>query len=349
MSLSMHVEKEMEGFKLKIDLETEKGIMGLLGYSGSGKTMTLKMIAGMVTPDKGEIVLNGRTLFDSNQRINLRPQQRNVGLMFQSYALFNTMSVYENIAIGMKQAKQEKADEINKWLKLLELENLKDRKPKMLSGGQKQRVALARILAQKPEILLLDEPFSALDNHLKFKLEQDFKRALELFNGTVLYVSHNRQEIYRYCKETAIVSNGRIVEVKQTSDLFENCESLAGAKLTGCRNITFCEWRSSQEIVIPAWEVRLAGPFKKKNFTHIGLRDSAFKITNQLEDETVIKARKGQIDKLADKVKLELWTLQGERMILTCSLNEYEGIRDLLDNPIIGIKIQPDKLLFLKE
>ncbi|MDY5483434.1 MAG: ATP-binding cassette domain-containing protein, partial [Clostridium sp.] len=109
--------------------------MGLLGYSGSGKTMTLKMIAGIITPDKGKIVLNGRTLFDSNAGINLKPQQRNVGLMFQSYALFNTMSVYDNIAIGMRKAKQEKAHEISKWLKLLELEELKDRKPKMLSGG----------------------------------------------------------------------------------------------------------------------------------------------------------------------------------------------------------------------
>ena len=348
MSLSIHVEKEMEGFKLKIDLELERGIIGLLGYSGSGKTMTLKMIAGIITPDKGKIVLNGRILFDSNEGVNLKPQQRNVGLMFQSYALFNTMSVYDNIAIGMKGKKQEKAHEINKWLKLLELEDLKERKPKMLSGGQKQRVALARMLAQKPEILLLDEPFSALDNHLKFKLEEDFKRALQVFNGTVLYVSHNRQEIYRYCKETAIVSSGKIVEVKQTSELFKSCESLAGAKLTGCRNIAVCQWTNEQEIVIPAWQIRLIGPFKKKHFSHIGLRDSAFKITDNLTDEMVIKVRKGKIDRLPDKVKLELWTMQEERIILTCSPNEYEGIRHLLDNQTIGIKIQPDKLLFLK-
>ncbi|MBU3803659.1 MAG: ATP-binding cassette domain-containing protein, partial [Candidatus Cellulosilyticum pullistercoris] len=136
MSLKIHVIKKLGDFNLKIDLDVEDHIIGLLGYSGCGKTMTLKMIAGIVTPDSGSIVLNGRTLFDSKQKINLSVQERNIGLMFQSYALFNHMTVYENILVGMKGHDKKGQEEVIKnYLKLLEIENLKDKKPKMLSGG----------------------------------------------------------------------------------------------------------------------------------------------------------------------------------------------------------------------
>ena len=344
----MHVEKDLEGFKLKIDLELEDGIVGLLGYSGSGKTMTLKMIAGIVEPDKGQIILNGKTLFDHEKRINLKPQKRNIGLMFQSYALFNRMSVYDNIAIGMKGSKEEKAEQIKYYLELLELEHLKDKKPKTLSGGQKQRVALARILAQQPDILMLDEPFSALDSHLKFKLEKDFKKALETFKGTVLYISHNRQEIYRYCEQTAIISQGEVVEVKNTSDLFEDCESVAGAKLTGCRNIAACKWHSKSQIEVPAWNLVLKGPFRRKDFKYIGLRDSHFELTAQVTGENIISATIGEVLKMPDKIKLELWTKQKEKIILTCSQREYETLESIVQHSQIGIKINPSKLLLLK-
>ena len=143
MSLKIHVEKVLEGFNLKIDLETEDVVTGLLGYSGSGKSITLKMIAGIILPDRGMITLNNRVLFDSRRGINLKPQERNVGLMFQSYALFNHMSVYDNIAIGMKGTKEEKEKRIRDYLKFLELEELERKKPKALSGGQKQRGSLS--------------------------------------------------------------------------------------------------------------------------------------------------------------------------------------------------------------
>lgn len=348
MSLSVHVEKAFDDFSLKVDLEVEEGIIGLLGYSGSGKTMTLKMIAGIVKPDRGRIVLNDKVLFDSERKINLKPQQRNVGLMFQSYALFNHMSVYDNIAIGLKGSKKEKEMRIMPYLKLLQLEELRNRKPRMLSGGQKQRVALARLLAQKPDLIMLDEPFSALDNHLKFILEEDFKKALRAFEKTVLYISHNRQEVYKYCDQTAIMADGSIKEIKDTFELFRNCETVAGAKLTGCRNIVKCEWINEEELWIESWQLRIRGPLKKRDFQYVGLRDNQFEFVKALEGENIIRAQVGEVFKMPDKVKIEC--LAGnEKIILTCSQREYKKVKTLLDKKEIGIQIEPDELLYLKK
>lgn len=344
----MHVKKTFEDFSIKVDLELEDGITGLLGYSGSGKTMTLKMIAGIVEPDSGQIILNGKALYDSERQINLKPQKRNVGLMFQSYALFNHMSVYENIAIGLEGSKKEKYERIMPYLMLLELDSLKNRKPKMLSGGQKQRVALARILAKNPDILMLDEPFSALDSHLKFVLEEGFKNALRTFKGTVLYISHNRQEIYKYCDQAAIMSNGQVVEIRETSKLFDECESLTGAKLTGCRNIAACKWLDEEKVWIEDWQLALEGPFKRNEFDFIGLRDGNFELTSTCKEPDTIKARVGEVLKMPDKVRIELWVKE-KKIILTCSQREYDSIKHLLQETEVGIKINTQKLLFLSE
>lgn len=348
MSLSVHVEKSFDDFSMKVDLEVEGGIIGLLGYSGSGKTMTLKMIAGIVTPDRGRIVLNDKVLYDSEMKINLKPQQRNVGLMFQSYALFNHMSVYENIAIGLKGSKKEKEIHILPYLKLLQLEELRNRKPKMLSGGQKQRVALARLLAQKPDLIMLDEPFSALDNHLKFILEEDFKKALRAFEKTVLYISHNRQEVYKYCDQTAIMADGSIREIKDTFELFRDCETVAGAKLTGCRNITKSEFINKQEIWVEAWQLTIRGPFKRSDFEYVGLRDNCFEFVEETEGENIIQVKVGEIFVMPDKVKIECLAAH-EKIILTCSQREYKSVKNLLVQKVVGIQIEPSELLYLKQ
>ena len=349
MGLSIHVEKMLEDFHLKIDLEIESGIVGLLGYSGSGKTMTLKMIAGIVKPDKGQIILNGKVLFDSEKGVHLKPQQRNVGLMFQSYALFNEMNVYKNITLAMKGTKEENRKQAQKYLELLEIEHLKDKKPAQLSGGQKQRVALARLLVQKPDILLLDEPFSALDNHLKFKIESQFKKALDTFPGIVLYVSHNRQEIYRYCTQTAVIFDGQVEEFMETQRLFEACTTQAGAKLTGCRNIAKCHWISEREVEVEGWGLRLYAPFREEVFDYIGLRESYFSLKKEVLEPFTIPVSLKQRIKMPDKIKLELWTLEKEKIIVTCSLKQYEAIEEILESQHFGLKISPDKLLYLKK
>ena len=167
MSLKVHIHSKLKGFELKVDFETNGKPMGILGASGCGKSMTLKCIAGIMTPDEGYIELRGKVLFDSKNKINLKPQDRKVGYLFQNYALFPNMTVAQNIAVGIRGSKSEKTEVVTKMLHNFHLQGLEKRYPSQLSGGQQQRVALARILAYEPDALLLDEPFSALDAYLK--------------------------------------------------------------------------------------------------------------------------------------------------------------------------------------
>lgn len=353
MSLKVHVTKKIGSFQLKVDLEVqdEDHVIGLLGYSGCGKTMTLKMIAGIVIPDSGSIILNGRTLFDSEKNINLKVQERNVGLMFQSYALFNHMTVYENIAIGMKaQDKKNQEKVIQGYLKLLDIESLRDQKPRTLSGGQKQRVALARILAQKPEILMLDEPFSALDSHLRFRLEEPFKKALESYGGTVLYVSHNRHEIYKYCDRTAVMAEGQIQEMKNTQELFKHCETVTAARLTGCRNISRIKWLNDQEMHLIDWGITLKNIQNKKlNYDAVGLQEEHIILTNDLRQSQVLKVEVGKKFMMPDQVTIDLWTANGCKMIYACSSKEYHEIEQLLQQKYVGVVMDASKFLYLKD
>ena len=200
MSISVDIEKNLGSFHLRVAFEAENETMALLGASGCGKSMTLRCIAGIVRPDRGRIVLNGRTLFDSERHIDLPPQQRGVGYLFQQYALFPHMTVEKNVCAGTREGtRAERKAAAQRILRTLGLEELAQRLPANLSGGQQQRAALARILVGKPEILLLDEPFSALDEHIKWKIELELADTLRSFPGGVLFVSHSRDEIYRLC------------------------------------------------------------------------------------------------------------------------------------------------------
>lgn len=353
MSLSMHVEKQLDDFYLKINLELENETVGLLGYSGSGKTMTLKMLAGIVKPDKGRIVLNDRILFDSEKKIDLSPQKRNVGLMFQSYALFNHMTVTENIMIGMKGTKKEKKEKAAKYLKLLALEGVKDQKPCTLSGGQKQRTALARILAQEPEILLLDEPFSALDSHLIFTIEKEFMAALDSYKGTVIYISHNRHEVYKYCQQTAVMSKGEIVEIKPTSQLFNGCETVAAAQLTGCRNMARLEAVGEGMMGIPSWELQLKEEEIKAKCHYIGIREGDLWLQDKKKQLSsapyhAVEVAVKDIFMMPDKVKVELRTKAGYKFIYTCSKREFHTLDVTLEESLMLV-IDKRKLLFLQD
>lgn len=344
----MHVEKQLGDFNLRVDLELENEITGILGYSGCGKTMTLKMIAGLMTPDKGKIILNNRVLFDSEKKINLRPQVRKVGLLFQSYALFDHMTVYQNIAIAMRVPKKVEGNRVNQYLKLLDLEQVKDQKPKTLSGGQKQRTALARLLAQQPDILLLDEPFSALDNHLIFKLEKEFKEVLQAFQGTVIYISHNRHEIYKYCDQTAVMSKGKIVEIKATQQLFERCQTLTAAQLTGCRNIIPITSCKETAYYSAPWQLILKEVYPKIIATHIGIREGDIEIKPLGEEALEIQVKIENVFHMPDKVKIEGRTLADEKLIYTCSNREFEKIKPLLKAEQIAFTVDPNKILLLR-
>ena len=237
MSLFVDIEKTLGEFHLRVKFETEGGVLSLLGASGCGKSMTLKCIAGIERPDRGRIELNGVTLFDAERRIDLPPQKRRVGYLFQQYALFPNMTVRQNIRCGVRE--KEGADAVvDDILRKMHLEGVEKLRPRQLSGGQQQRVALARILVNRPEALLLDEPFSALDSHLRLQLEQEVREIIRDFGKPVLFVSHDREEVFRLTERIAIMGDGCIETLDEKNAVFADPKTVNGAALTGCRNIS---------------------------------------------------------------------------------------------------------------
>lgn len=256
MSLELRVKKDFGGFVLDMNLEAENEVLALLGASGCGKSMTLKCISGIVTPDEGRIVVNDKVLFDSEKKINLPPQKRRVGLLFQNYALFPNMTVEQNIMTGMNTfdiSKSEKKQTCRDMMKKFYLDGLERHKPSQLSGGQQQRVALARIMVSKPDILMLDEPFSALDSFLRWELEQELMRVLEDFDGTSIIVSHNRDEVYRISDHVAVMTDGRVDCYGDKRDIFTNPPTYQSALLTGCKNFSRVKYIDDEHIEVIDW------------------------------------------------------------------------------------------------
>lgn len=261
LRLGVEIRKQLREFPLDVSFTAAKGCMGILGSSGCGKSMTLKSIAGIVTPDGGRIALQyaqgeaagGRVLYDSSLRINETPQVRRVGYLFQNYALFPNMTVEENIAAGLK-GKGAKAvaggrraaarshtairKKVGEMMERFRLTGLEQCLPSRLSGGQQQRVALARILAYEPEVLLLDEPFSAMDTHLKEKLRLELAEVLKDYDGVSILVTHDRDEAYQLCPELLLMDRGQVLVRGKTREIFAEPSICKGARLTGCKNIS---------------------------------------------------------------------------------------------------------------
>lgn len=239
MSLYVDIEKQFSSFTLKVKFESDNEVLGLLGASGCGKSITLKCIAGLMTPDKGKIILNDKVFFDSQKKICLTPQQRKTGYLFQNYALFPTMKIKDNIKIGITDMDNQSKDKMmNDYIEKFGLSGLEERYPWQLSGGQMQRAALARALITSPDILLLDEPFSALDMHLRKNMEKELSSIIKDFGKDVIFVTHDIEEAYRICDEIIVYENGVCMEKRNKHDLFNCPKSLAEAKLTGCKNIS---------------------------------------------------------------------------------------------------------------
>ncbi len=257
MSLQVDIRKSYGPFTLDVAFEAHDETLGFLGASGCGKSLTLRCIAGIETPDEGRIVVNDRVFFDSAARINLTPQQRKTALLFQNYMLFPNLTVAENVGagIGREVGKAERARITSDELERFGLRGFGQRYPAQLSGGQQQRVALARMLAARPGILMLDEPFSALDAHLKGVLEQNLVSLFDSFKGTILYVSHDIDEALRFCDRIAVVDGGRIMEIDTGGDLVNRPQSLAGLKLSGCKNAVPVQKVGAREVYVPRWGV----------------------------------------------------------------------------------------------
>lgn len=288
MALYVDIEKELESLTLKVKFEHENGVVGFLGESGSGKSMTLRCIAGLEKPSKGKIVLNGRVLYDSDKKINLSAQERNVGYLFQNYALFPHMSVRENIELGLSKLNKEEKNKISMdYIKRLYLDGLEDRYPWQLSGGQQQRVALARALVTSPEVLLLDEPFSALDYHLRSNMEKELINMLDSYSGDIIFVTHDISEAYRVCDDILVYDKGLAKNKINKKEIFENPKTLAEAKITGCKNISKAKKIDHNKVFAIDWgyEFKL-DKMVEDGINYVGIRNHNISICKEESDNS---------------------------------------------------------------
>ncbi len=225
--------KTAEGsFELNIDLKIHKGtFVTLYGPSGAGKTSLLRILAGLLVPNKGSILVNDIPWYDSERKINLSPQKRNIGYVFQDYALFPNMTVKENLKFA--QRKGQTKDLIPELIEVMELSQLENRSPDTLSGGQKQRVALARALVQQPDILLLDEPLAALDTQMSTKLQDYILKAHKDYGLTTILVSHDLGEIMKLSDTVVVLEQGKITKTGMPQEIFINRQISGKFQFTG--------------------------------------------------------------------------------------------------------------------
>ncbi len=346
MSLLVNIKKQLGDFHLQVEFESEDEIVALLGSSGCGKSMTLKCIAGIETPDSGEIILNGKTLFDSKKHINLKPQARKTGYLFQQYALFPNMTVYQNIAAGIRD-KRLKKDYMESLMETFHLSGQGNKYPRQLSGGQQQRVALARILASSPEILLLDEPFSALDSYIKWQLELEVSDTMKAFGGDVVFVSHSRDEVYRLCDSVCVITEGKSEEKLPIKSMFEAPKTVSACLISGCKNFSDAA-PDGDYIIAPGWNCRLyaGGRALPDYMASIGVRAHYIRPASG-ETENVLSCH---IDRVIEDVFsiIIMLTPRGGTEHIRMELQK-EVWRQYCGAEYIDIYIPPDAIMILKK
>lgn len=277
MAIEVRIHREFDDFKLDVQFQSESRRIGILGASGCGKSLTLKSIAGIERPETGKIESAGKVFFDSAKKIWMPPQERNVGYLFQNYALFPTITVEKNIGIALRCGKKEKEKKVRDMIDRFSLQGLEKKLPGQLSGGQQQRTALARIMIYEPDMILLDEPFSALDSYLKEQTQRECLELLQDYPGTVILVSHSRDEIYRFSEEVLVMDGGKAVIKKTVKELFEHPQKVAAAKLTGCKNIEEIVWKDGKHLYVPGWDMVIpAGMGNVGDAQAIGIRAHEF-------------------------------------------------------------------------
>jgi molybdate transport system permease protein len=286
--LFVDIQKQFPGFLLNVSFNTNEQVLGLLGASGAGKSMILRCIAGIETPTKGCIVLNGRILFDSEKGINIPSRERYIGFLVQNYALFPHLTVAQNIAFGLPKGSSTLIikQQVESQLAAMQLQGYANRYPRELSGGQQQRVALARALASQPEALLLDEPFSALDTHLRSQLEQQLISSVETYQGVTLFVTHNLEEAYRVCQDLLVMERGKAIAYSSKQNIFERPNTVSVAQLTGCKNFSRIIVKTSQQVEAIDWgcTLRVIEPVSEL-FSHVGIRAHQLTFTNNPNQE----------------------------------------------------------------
>ena len=352
MSLHIDINKNLSSFNLDVSMESKGGIIGFLGASGSGKSMTLKCIAGLEKPSKGKIIINDKVLFDSEEKINVKTRDRKVGFLFQNYALFPHMTIKDNIEIGLdKVSKVEKSKLSSNYIKKFGLEGLENRYPWQLSGGQQQRVALARALITSPDILLLDEPFSALDNHLRASMERELVEILKDYKGTVVFVTHDIAEAYRVCDKIIVFDGGKANDIRDKNVLFETPQSLAEAKLTGCKNISRVKKLDNNFVFAEEWNLRLKCLENiKDNINYIAIRSHNIKLykdEKEKKEENVFEVVIENIVENPFDYTLYIKSINSNRSdLIHFTISKEEMVFDI--NEKIKVKFEPQYLCTFK-
>lgn len=343
--LDVEIKKEFTNFKLDAKFTNEEGILGILGASGSGKSLTLKAIAGIIKPDYGKIILNNRILFDKDKKINLPTKDRKVAYLFQDYALFPNMTVYENIKTGFRGKNKNFEKIINKKLEELHIDHIKNKRPDMISGGEKQRTALARILVNEPEILLLDEPYSAIDGYLRWSIELEVRKIIEEYKIPTLFVSHDRDEIYRMCDDIVIMANGKSEPKKRTKELFQNPETIAAAELSGCKNFSEIEKIEKNSYKLKAWDLDLYSEKDHKE-KFIGIRGHDIEISAEKKEKNSFEVEILKEIEQTFNMCLIIRKKEGQGQ-MTVFLDK-EKWKSLKNEKNLYFNLREDKIMFLK-
>jgi molybdate transport system permease protein len=271
-ALDVAVQKNLDLFELNVRLSAGAATVGLLGPSGAGKSMTLRMIAGIVPPDCGQIVLNNRVLFDRAAGICVPAARRKIGVVFQDYALFPNLTVAGNVGFGLHALPpRERQARVLAQLERMHIAELADRNPSEISGGQRQRVAIARCMAIEPDALLFDEPFAALDPHLRRQTEEQLREILANYNGVVIFVTHDMEEAFRFCTDLLVLDRGKVIASGPKHQIFEQPQTVATARLTGCKNIVPARRVTAHRIEVDAWNCELITK-RPDALTHVGIR-----------------------------------------------------------------------------
>jgi len=258
MALDVQIEKKLPDFLLNVAFSASEAPLSILGPSGAGKTMLLRCIAGLEQPGRGRVSLNGRVLFDSDRAIRVPARARRIGMVFQHYALFPHRTVAENISFGLHDlSREEQASRLSALIARTHLEGLAGRYPRALSGGEQQRTALARALAIDPEALLLDEPLSSLDTHLRSQVEAQLQETFTAYRRPTLLVTHNIEEAYRLCEQLLVLSRGRVAAFGPKEEVFQRPPTREVAQLTGCKNSSRATMNADGSVEALDWNCRL--------------------------------------------------------------------------------------------
>ena len=342
------IHKRIDEFDLNVMIESDAARIGILGESGSGKSMTLRSIAGIESVDSGHIEVDGRVLFDSFSKTDLKPQKRNVGYMFQNYALFPTMTVIKNVMAGLGRPTEENRSKASDMLKRFRMDGFEDRLPGELSGGQQQRVALARIMVTEPDLILLDEPFSALDSYLRDRMQVEMLEMLEDYAGQVVMVSHSRDELYRFSEELFIVSHGSIIRHGETKTVFNSPESTIAARLTGCKNFSEAVWIDDHTIEAADWGETLKLKREVPETTSfIGFRAHCFEPVWGERQENCIKCDVIRVDDLPFEKNYYIRTLREDEPLCWFVQGEEERVIEEKGLPDY-LKLSEDDILLLE-